>query len=461
MITEEELIEYIKNKQVKELSIYFKENNIISENFDNFNKILLYFIKNDSSIEYIKFIINRQKNKENIEALFQTIQYNKFKKAKLLIKNGANINGLINIDKNNYYNIIEYLLDYNYLDLKNIKFIIKNNFNGSIINSKLICNLIKDERNDILKLILQNNYFSDEFINNIILREFLIKRFKNRNPLSSKELKQLLLNRELQFRIDINEKEKYGNYPLLQAINYNNLENVELLMNYADKHGIVLTINDKDEDDYFPLLQSIRTNSWGNINIIRALIEYANRHNIILNVNEKDLRGNFCLLQAIANNNIEIVNLLLEYSNSHNIVLNIKEKDNNGNYPLLQALDTVDGVNTDIINLLISYANDHQIILNINEKNSQGNYPVLQSVYKNNSHATKQLMKYAKKKKFVLNINEVDNEGYYPLYFAVKYKNIKLIKMLFKYAKYYNITLKMDEKLSNKSDCQLISSLDI
>jgi len=70
-------------------------------------------------------------------------------------------------------------------------------------------------------------------------------------------------------------------------------------------------------------------------------------------------------------------------------------------------------------------------------------------------------MKYAKKKKFVLNINEVDNEGYYPLYFAVKYKNIKLIKMLFKYAKYYNITLKMDEKLSNKSDCQLISSLDI
>lgn len=461
MITEEIIIKNIKNKKENELTNYFDDNNIKSENYENFKGILHYLINNNEDIEIIQFIIDRQKNKDNVESLFQAIQQNNFKIAKLLLKNHANINGTIKLDNNQYYNIIEYLLDFNYLDLQNLKFILKNGVSGKLINSKLICNLIKDERNDILKRILQYNYFSNEFLEATILREFLIKIYKNKKSLSTKQINQLLSNDELTFRIDINEKESYDNYPLLQAINYNNLENVELLMRYADDHEFILSINDKDHDEYFPLLQSIRTNQWGNIDILKMLLNYSNRHKLTLNINEKDLRGNFPLLQAIFNNNIEIIHLLIDYANQHEILLNINEKDYHGNYPLLQALDTVDGVALNIVDILINYGKEHKIILNLNEKNNDGNYPLLQSSYKNSYHSVKQLMKYAKKQGIILILNDIDNEGYYPLYFAVKHKNSKLIKLLFKYAKYYGIELTKDVKLNNEEDRQLLSSIDI
>jgi len=49
------------------------------------------------------------------------------------------------------------------------------------------------------------------------------------------------------------KKNKDGNYPLLLAIIHSNIEMVQLLMDYANKNNIVLKINEKNKNEYFPL----------------------------------------------------------------------------------------------------------------------------------------------------------------------------------------------------------------
>lgn len=99
MNIEKELIENIKAKDINKIKIYFNENNIISENFNNFKNTLFYFIQNDTSIEIIHFIIKQQNNNNhnnNIDILFYSVQHNKFKIANLLLKTKTHLN-----EKNN------------------------------------------------------------------------------------------------------------------------------------------------------------------------------------------------------------------------------------------------------------------------------------------------------------------------------------------------------------------------
>jgi len=51
--------------------------------------------------------------------------------------------------------------------------------------------------------------------------------------------------------LELNEKDKDGNYPLLLAIIHNNIEIVLLLMDYANKNNIILKINEKDKNGYY------------------------------------------------------------------------------------------------------------------------------------------------------------------------------------------------------------------
>ncbi|ORX64862.1 hypothetical protein BCR32DRAFT_272937 [Anaeromyces robustus] len=87
-----------------------------------------------------------------------------------------------------------------------------------------------------------------------------------------------------------------GNYPLLQAIHFNNEECVKLLIQYANNNKILLNLNEKNKFGYYPLITAIYNN---NINIIKLLMNYADKHEILLNINE----NNFPLLEAINNNN--------------------------------------------------------------------------------------------------------------------------------------------------------------
>jgi len=57
--------------------------------------------------------------------------------------------------------------------------------------------------------------------------------------------------------------------------------------------------------------------------MVKLLMEYANKHNIILEINEKNEDGNNSLNLSIKHNNIEIIKLLIEYANQYNIILEI------------------------------------------------------------------------------------------------------------------------------------------
>ena len=81
------------------------------------------------------------------------------------------------------------------------------------------------------------------------------------------------------------KKNKYGNFPLLKAIENNNTENVKILMKYANKNKIILNINDKNKQKLYLL---VIANINNNYDIIKLLVEYSNDHRMELNISKKN-----------------------------------------------------------------------------------------------------------------------------------------------------------------------------
>ena len=123
--------------------------------------------------------------------------------------------------------------------------------------------------------------------------------------------------------LKLNEKED-GNYSLLRAISKNNIDIVQLLIEYALQHQIILELNEKNFFRDYPLFCAISNN---NIEIFQLLMEYANQYKIILKLNERNNNGEYPLYWAILNNNIEIVQFLIEYANQHQIILEYNKND--------------------------------------------------------------------------------------------------------------------------------------
>ena len=115
------------------------------------------------------------------------------------------------------------------------------------------------------------------------------------------------------------KKNNDGQYPLLLAVNNENIELVQLLRNYAiyNENNIILNINEKSKfyfDNYNPLYLAKRKN---NVNIIQLLSNYIEKNNII---NEMNKVGQFDeiynytpLLYAIKINYDYLVHLMLNY----------------------------------------------------------------------------------------------------------------------------------------------------
>jgi len=58
--------------------------------------------------------------------------------------------------------------------------------------------------------------------------------------------------------LELNGKSENGDYPLYWAYENNNIEMLELLIDYADKNNIILYINEKDENGNNPLYWAFR-----------------------------------------------------------------------------------------------------------------------------------------------------------------------------------------------------------
>jgi len=67
------------------------------------------------------------------------------------------------------------------------------------------------------------------------------------------------------------------------------IEMVKLLIEYSNQHQITLNMNEKNKNGDYPLCWAIHNK---NIEIIKLLIEYALQHQIILEYNKNDIGEN-------------------------------------------------------------------------------------------------------------------------------------------------------------------------
>eukprot|EP00833_Pecoramyces_ruminatium_P002493 jgi/Orpsp1_1/1176525/evm.model.c7180000057939.1 len=239
------------------------------------------------------------------------------------------------------------------------------------------CTYNAEETTSTFDLVCINNYvILDKNTNKVIICS--IEQFgyvecleDNNNPEKcniSRATNSILLKLLIEYYnthniiLELNKKNKDGDYPLLQAISLNNFEIVRLLLNYGNSHNITVELNEKNKDGEYPILLAIFNN---NIEIVKSLINYSDENNIFLELNVKDGYGNYPISYAISNNNIEMVKLLMEYSNSQNITLELNEKnETNGEYPLYLAIKHE---NIEIIKSIVKYSIIHNIILDYRE----------------------------------------------------------------------------------------------
>jgi len=80
-----------------------------------------------------------------------------------------------------------------------------------------------------------------------------------------------IIKKSQDYVININKKNDYGNNPLLYACGKNNIEIVQLLIDYANKNNIILELNEKDKDGNYPLLYACYKN---NIEMVQLFINY-------------------------------------------------------------------------------------------------------------------------------------------------------------------------------------------
>eukprot|EP00833_Pecoramyces_ruminatium_P004320 jgi/Orpsp1_1/1178352/evm.model.c7180000064974.1 len=265
---------------------------------------------------------------------------------------------------------------------------------------------------------------------------------------------------------------------LFDAIEYRNVEIVKSVLKNSTQNKKILKLNEKDRyGDYpllcaienggrYPLVVAIRENR---IESVKLLIEYANQHQIILEYDKSDLylrdkpeiqkilenyenekgmekwkKDEEKLLDAIFNNNIEKVKSILNNSTKNKEILNLNEEDEYGMKQLLS--EAINSNNIEIIQLLIEYANQNQIILELNEKDIYGDYPFLYAIEKDNIEIVKLLIKYANQHQIILELNEKVRCGEYPLFIAVCNNNIEMVQLLIDYANQHEIILELNEK---------------
>ncbi|ORY84549.1 ankyrin [Neocallimastix californiae] len=161
--------------------------------------------------------------------------------------------------------------------------------------------------------------------------------------------------------------------------------------------------------------------------MFKLLIDYANKNNIILNVNEKDTNGYFPIFGILNNNNYEMLKLLIEYTKKNNNKLKILEKDIenaiSSNYYGNNKLEDISKINSKFIKLLYNYENKKiiEIIYSENGKLSEK----FKELRKEEEIEEEQIKKKREERE---NYNNENNDN--PLTFECKKGNIKKVEEL-------------------------------
>jgi len=87
---------------------------------------------------------------------------------------------------------------------------------------------------------------------------------------------------------------------------------VQILLNYAENHHIILSLNEKTKTGECSLTIVLLKNI--NVKLTQLLMEYAEHHKIHINFTEKRKEGQNPLNIAFTKNIIIIIQLLLDYA---------------------------------------------------------------------------------------------------------------------------------------------------
>lgn len=144
----------------------------------------------------------------------------------------------------------------------------------------------------------------------------------------------------------------------MEVIKKNDIQKVKSILENGIKENKIYKLNGRDKDGYYPLLKAVENDD---IKMTVLLMGYANKYGVNLEIREKNNDyGTYPLVQAVNNNNIEMVQLLLKYADSHEIKLDLNKKTCWGSYPLLEA--TIKD-NITIVKLIFNYAEKHNFKL--------------------------------------------------------------------------------------------------
>ncbi|ORX80483.1 ankyrin [Anaeromyces robustus] len=257
-----------------------------------------------------------------------------------------------------------------------------------------------------------------EIDQNILINE----KYNNEDQQTTFKKFKLLMKQVREYTIVLT----INNDLLWYALKNNLYEFVSLLIDYAKENHMTLKLNEKFENNDYPLLQAVKNN---NVELVKLLMNYARENNFILEINDKNLDNHYPLSCATTINNIEIVKLLIDYAKENNIVLNTNLN--------LGALDTG---NINIVKELIAYTkNDKKAIKSF----YNGNYPLICAIKNDDIETVKNLLKYGK----VNNINlRKLFRNIYPLICAIKNSNLEMVKLLLNTSRKIKYTININDK---------------
>jgi len=316
----------------------------------------------------------------------------------------------------------------------------------------LILNIAIENKNlNAVKYLCENsdyNYISEEIntkdlkgkypiftaveVGNYDIFEYLIKKFDNLNIKNNNGIS--LLN------FIINEYEKAMCQYILR--NYNNI-----------------AIYENDSSGFTPLENAINKN---NANIVQMILEYGLKHEIDLNVNEKDSSGNLPLIKAINKNNFDMTYAILGYYIQRKIDINIK--DNNGNTPLILLYKNYINnrkSNPSMFNKIFDYLLEYY---DINQTDHSGNTVLYYAICNKDIDVMKKLLNMS------ANLFLKNNFKKSPMDIAFNQKNYDVFKTIIEYSNIdFNIeniegdsflmTIIKSDKFSNNEKQMLIERL--
>ncbi|OUM59360.1 hypothetical protein PIROE2DRAFT_63825 [Piromyces sp. E2] len=206
-----------------------------------------------------------------------------------------------------------------------------------------------------------------------------------------------------------------------------------------------IDINEEDDNKMAPIDYAINEN---NTELLNILLNYSSTNSIKINFYKKDINGNHPLLKAILQEKKECTSILINYGIKNKIDININGKNNNNEYPLSKAIIKKDDT---CVSLILKYGQENGIDLIINEKTKDGILPLTKAITQNNDLIVYLLLEYGIKNKIDLNINEKDITGSYPLLLAMKQNNVDLISLIMKYGKECNVELNITRNDNNEN----------